>query len=106
MQAWGQIITHLLHWMHVSGSHTGISRAMLRFSYWQVPVGKVPSTGIMLTGTWSPRPPAISPRTSRTKAGMFLPWTDGGISIVLVTVAGTWTWWRFSRVLSTAARFF
>ena len=29
-----------------SGSHTGISVAMLRFSYWVVAVGKVPSIGI------------------------------------------------------------
>ena len=30
----------------MSGSHTGISRARLRFSYWAVAVGKVPSFGI------------------------------------------------------------
>src|ERR1700693_1708810 len=41
----GQTITHLPHWMQRSSSHTGISRAMLRFSHFDVPMGKVPSTG-------------------------------------------------------------
>src|SRR5512139_866156 len=36
MTACGQTITHLPHWMHRSGSHTGTSSAMLRFSYWVV----------------------------------------------------------------------
>src|SRR5262249_441773 len=50
MTAWGQTIAHLPHWMHVIGSHTGISMAMLRFSYCAVPVGNVPSQGSALTG--------------------------------------------------------
>ena len=29
---WGQTKTHLLHWMQLSGSQTGTSWAMLRFS--------------------------------------------------------------------------
>ena len=36
--------------MQTSGSQTGISVARLRFSYWAVPVGKVPSLGNALTG--------------------------------------------------------
>jgi hypothetical protein len=47
---------HLPHWMQVCGSHTGISSDRLRFSQRAVPVGKVPSTGMALTGTRSPRP--------------------------------------------------
>ena len=33
---------------------------MLRFSYWAVPVGKVPSTGMALTGRRSPLPAIIA----------------------------------------------
>ena len=54
MAACGQEIEHLPHWMQVSGSQLGISRAMLRFSHWEVPVGNVPSTGKALTGIRSP----------------------------------------------------
>ena len=35
----GQTITHLPHWMQISGSHSGTSSAMLRFSHWVVPTG-------------------------------------------------------------------
>ena len=56
MAACGQTMAHLAHWMHTSASHTGISSAMLRFSHWVVPVGKVPSAGIRLTGRESPTP--------------------------------------------------
>ena len=42
--------------MHRSGSHTGISAASLRFSYFVVPFGKVPSIGIADTGSRSPLP--------------------------------------------------
>src|ERR1039458_6752766 len=59
----GQTMTHLPHWMHSSSSHTGISRAMLRFSHCVVAVGKVPSMGIALTGTSSPSP--VRQTTSR-----------------------------------------
>src|SRR3974390_1174751 len=45
MTACGQTSTHLPHWMQSCSSHTGISRAMLRFSHWAVPEGKVPSRG-------------------------------------------------------------
>ena len=56
MVACGQEMEHLPHWMQTSGSHDGISRAMLRFSHCAVPVGKVPSTGKALTGRLSPWP--------------------------------------------------
>ena len=45
MTACGQTIAHLPHWMQTSGSQTGISSAMLRFSHAAVPTGKVPSYG-------------------------------------------------------------
>src|SRR5512132_595768 len=45
MTACGQTMTHLPHWIHTAGSHTGISRARFRFSQRAVPVGKVPSLG-------------------------------------------------------------
>ena len=42
---------------------------MLRFSYWVVPVGKVPSTGNALTGSRSPWPAIIGAVTRSTKSG-------------------------------------
>ena len=42
---------------------------MLRFSYWVVPLGYVPSTGIALTGSSSPRPAIIVAVTVCTKSG-------------------------------------
>ncbi len=50
-------------------SHTGISRAMLRFSHWAVPVGKVPSMGMALTGRSSPSPAMILAVTFWTNSG-------------------------------------
>jgi hypothetical protein len=55
--------------MQTSGSQTGISSAMLRFSYWVVPLGQVPSSGSLETGRRSPRSAMISPITSRTNRG-------------------------------------
>ncbi len=51
MTACGQTSTHLPHWMQTFSSHTGISSEMLRFSHCAVPVGNVPSIGILLTGS-------------------------------------------------------
>ncbi len=65
----GQIMAHLPHWMQTSGSHTGISAAMLRFSHFAVPVGYVPSAGSALTGKLSPSPAIIGAVTSCTKRG-------------------------------------
>ena len=69
MAAWGQISTHLLHWMQSAASHTGISSARLRFSQWEVPVGQVPSGGKALTGSSSPRPDSMTAVTLRMKSG-------------------------------------
>src|SRR5262249_48654528 len=88
--ACGQTIAHLLHWMHVFVSHTGISRARFRFSHFAVPVGKVPSQGKALTGSSSPRPSQITPSTSRSNFGAALE-NGGGISIVLLNFSGTRT---------------
>ena len=55
MTAWGQTSAHFEHWMQMAGSQTGISCARLRFSYWVVPLGYVPSMGMALTGRLSPR---------------------------------------------------
>ncbi len=73
--------------MHTSGSHTGISRAMLRFSHCVVPVGQVPSTGISLTGTSSPFWAIMVAVTLFTKSGASSG-TTGGISMELVTSSG------------------
>ena len=69
MAAWGQIIAHLLHWMQMAASQTGISRAMLRFSHWVVPVGQVPSTGKAETGSRSPLPAIMTAATFLTNSG-------------------------------------
>ena len=53
--ACGQTIAHLPQSMQILGSQIGISWAMARFSYFVVPLGNVPSTGIALTGTGRPR---------------------------------------------------
>ena len=55
--------------MQIAGSQIGIIWAIARFSYFVVPVGKVPSTGSALTGSRSPSP-AISRDVIRaTKSG-------------------------------------
>ncbi len=46
MVACGQTKEQIPHWMQSSSSQTGMSTAMLRFSYCEVAVGKVPSAGI------------------------------------------------------------
>ena len=69
MAACGQISTHLLHWMQIEESQTGISAARLRFSHLAVAVGHVPSTGLAETGRRSPLPRAIVPMTRWTKSG-------------------------------------
>src|SRR5205823_13760712 len=60
---------HLPHWMHDTGSHTGMSVARLRFSYRAVADGNVPSHGMRLTGRSSPRPPMMGRMTSVTNSG-------------------------------------
>src|SRR5512138_2883482 len=100
--AWGQTKEQMPHWMQSCSSHTGMSTAMLRFSYCEVAVGKVPSLGIADTGTVSPKPAMIVPVTSRTNLGALFE-TAGGILSLLVAFAGTLTSWMFLSASSTAA---
>ena len=65
----GQTKLHWPHWMQRSGSQTGTLSAMLRFSQAAVPDGKVPSTGIRLTGISSPGPRTSCAVTLRTNSG-------------------------------------
>src|SRR4029450_5346869 len=65
----GQTMEHCPHWMHRSGSQIGTCSAMLRFSYFVLPAGKVPSIGIALTGNVSPRPSIMTAVTLRTNSG-------------------------------------
>ena len=104
MAACGQTIAHLLHWMQIVSSQTGISRAMLRFSHCAVPVGQVPSTGNALTGSRSPLLASITAVTRFTKSGAMSD-TIGGSARVAVTAAGTFTSCRCASVWSTAAKF-
>ena len=46
MVACGQTKEQMPHWMQSFSSQTGMSTAMLRFSYCEVAVGKVPSIGM------------------------------------------------------------
>ena len=84
----GQTMVHLPHWMQMASSHTGISCAMLRFSHFAVPVGKVPSTGSALTGRLSPKPAIILAVTSCTNGGAS-GGTGGGTAMVLSARSGT-----------------
>ena len=102
MAAWGQTNAHLLHWMQILSSQTGISSAIARFSHWAVAVGQVPSTGKALTGSRSPLPSMMTAWTRLTKSGAFSG-TVGRILMVPVA-APTGTSWRFSRVASTEAK--
>src|SRR5665811_1119954 len=76
--------------MHCSGSHSATMSEMLRFSYWVVPDGYVPSTGSADTGRSSPRPISILAVTSRTNCGAEAG-TASSRPWVLVTAAGTST---------------
>ncbi len=54
IEAWGQTREQRPHWMQFFGIHSGTRTAILRFSYWVVAVGQVPSSGIWETLIWSP----------------------------------------------------
>src|SRR3990172_3910546 len=101
MTAWGQTKTHLLHWMQIAGSHTGISSAMLRRSHWLVPTGQVPSGEKALTGSQSPLLAIIMAVTLLTKSGASSG-TMGGSDRAAVTRSGTFTSYRLVSVSSTA----
>ncbi len=74
MAAWGQTIAHWLHWMHLSLSHSGILTATPRFSYADVPEGKLPSSlpKNALTGSLSPSWRLITSQTFLMKSGLSL----------------------------------
>src|SRR5215471_3531169 len=102
MAAWGQTSAHLLHWMQIGASQTGISSARFRFSQRVVEVGQVPSAGKALTGRRSPLFSSITAVTLRTKSGASGA-TTGGRPRVAVIFAGTTTGNRAARDASTAA---
>lgn len=77
---------------------------MFRFSHFVVPVGKVPSMGIALTGIRSPSPEIIRLSTLRTNSGA-LAGTTGRISNFEEALVGSLTSCRFSSEESTAAKF-
>jgi hypothetical protein len=104
MAACGQMSAHLLHWMQGPVSQTGISSAMARFSQRVVPVGQVPSTGKADTGKRSPLLASMRAVTRLTKSGA--PSGTTGDRGLPVTLAGTFTSWRWARVASTASKFF
>src|ERR1019366_2652371 len=105
MEACGQTSTHLLHWMQMAGSHWGSSRAMLRFSYLEVPVGQHPSSGIALTGIRSPWFASSLAVTCWTNCGA--PAYVGGTVAVadLSGAAGIGTSCMPASAASTAAKF-
>src|SRR5512140_2483363 len=88
MAACGHTIAHLLHWMQIFSSHTGISRAMFRFSHCAVARGHVPPGGNALTGRRSPLPSSMTPDTRFTKSGAASD-TIGGRRRVEVIFVGT-----------------
>ena len=91
MEACGHTRAQRAQSMQMAGSQMGISRAIERFSYLVVPVGKVPSGGKALTGNNSPRPAMISPVTFCTNSG-----ASAGTGLRRrsspATAAGTSTW--------------
>ena len=100
--AWGQTIAHLPQSMQIAGSQIGIIWAIARFSYFVVPVGKVPSTGSALTGSRSPSP-AISRDVIRATKSGTSSGTGGVVARPLVTPpSGTWA--RRSSEWSIAAK--
>src|SRR5210317_775115 len=99
--ACGQTREQRPHWMQFSGFHTGTCTAILRFSYWVVPVGQVPSAGIWETLISSPLPWIILAVTSLTKSGASAG-TVAGFSWPL-TVFGILTSVMFFTAVSTAA---
>jgi hypothetical protein len=100
--AWGQTSAHLPHWMQTGSVHTGICSARLRFSQRAVPTGKVPSTGIALTGRWSPLPPIIRASTFFTNSGA----SSQGVGVTCTFgsyTAGTFTSCRCASAWSIAS---
>ena len=105
--ACGHTTAHLPQSMHRSDSQIGISAAMVRFSTFDVPVGKVPSGGRALTGRRSPSPTSMRAVTRSMKS----PWgsepeptgTAGRRVEVEVTDVPIGTRCRCASVVSTTA---
>ncbi len=76
--------------MQREGSQEGMSIAMLRFSYWVVPLGNVPSSGRHDAGRLSPSRTIMGPRTAFTNSGASSA-TGGLISNFDVAFLGTFT---------------
>ncbi len=92
--ACGHTMAHLPQSMHSVGSQMGISSARARFSSAAVPVAKVPSMLIALTGRLSPRPPISVSTTLSTRATASVR--------AFVACSGTVTWARLARARSIA----
>src|SRR5688500_1415391 len=103
MAACGHTIAHLLHWMQIPGSQTGISSAIERFSHCAVAVGQVPSTGKAETGSRSPLPAIMTAVTRFTNSGAFSE-MRGGRRREEVAATGSETSCRLARVSSTDAK--
>src|SRR5271157_366902 len=104
MVACGQSREHRWHWMHTAGFHTGTFSAILRFSYWVVAVGQMPSAGICETLMVCPICLRRVPITCLTNSG-----ASSGTGLIsstgLVTLAGYSTLLISLCALSTAALF-
>ncbi|OQC55921.1 MAG: hypothetical protein BWX54_01655 [Verrucomicrobia bacterium ADurb.Bin018] len=103
MQAWGHTKEQVPHWMHSFSSQIGTESETLRFSHRVVAEGKVPSIGILETGSESPSPTMMVAMTSLTNSGACGE-TVGGISMVEVTALYGISY-RLARVSSTALKF-
>ena len=101
MAACGQTMAHLPQSMQIDSSQMGICCAMARFSHCVVAVGKVPSTGMALTGSRSPWPAMMRAVTSFTKSGAASGTSAANVVSVLTVPAGTL--WRRASERSMAA---
>src|SRR5262249_26959476 len=101
--AWGHTSAHLLHWMQIAGSHTGISAAMFLFSHRLVATGHVPSTGKALTGRRSPLLATMTAVTPWTKSGACGE-TAAGRRRSVVTEVGAGTAESAAMARSTASK--
>ena len=99
--ACGHTSAHRPQSMQRLASQTGISSAIDRFSQRAVSVGKVPSAGMALTGSRSPRPAMISPVTALTNTGA-LPAMERRVCTIPFACSGTGISKSARRELSTA----
>ena len=90
--------------MQVALFHSGTLMAMLRFSYWVVAVGQVPSSGMAETGRLSPSWRIITAVTSLTNCGADAA-TVAGLRSLPEGAAGTVTSSMASLAASMASQF-